>query len=119
MVSGAGGTVEGVSEDSAPEFHDRFSIHPESVEWCRSVLLDLGATEDEVGALTDWEAVRMVEGIHRNAVNTTVALQGLNRSAKGAAGRFAELAEALAPLAAEEAAEELELFLAIDHPPSG
>jgi hypothetical protein len=108
--------------DNAPEFHDRFSIHPQSVEVCRGILMSMArssgleGSEEEVGSLSDWEAVQRVEMLRKEVAQRTKAMQSLTRSAKATAGQFALLAEALAPVAAEEAAEELELFLAIDHP---
>lgn len=71
--------------------------------------------EEEIEGLSDWECVRKVEAIYRNAVAYTKALQSLNRACKGTAARFAEFGEAMIPLMAEQLAEESELFLAIDH----
>lgn len=108
--------------DNAPEFHDRFSIHPESVEFCRALLMDMArlsgieGAECEVESLSDWEAVCHVETLRKNTVALTSALQSLTRQCKAAAAHFAALCDALLPVAAEECADELELFLAIDHP---
>lgn len=113
--SGLGGWYgHGVSEQNEPEFHDRFSIHPDSVEACRDVLRSI-ASDEEVDALSDWEAVQRVEGALRGRRNLTRSLQGVTRAMQGAAARFAQLNEALMPLAAEAAATELEAFLAVDH----
>jgi len=97
-----------------PDFHDRFSIHPESVERCRRALRRI-ASDEEVDTLSDWEAVQLVEKAQSGVRNLSRSLQGMNRAVKGAAARFAQLNEALVPLAAEETARELEAFLAVDH----
>lgn len=103
-----------MADDNAPEFHDRFSIHPQSVEFCRGVLKAM-APEEEIDGLSDWEAVQHVERLRKGVVGTTQGVQGLGRAARGVAARLAVLAEQLVPLAAHELAEETELFLAIDH----
>ncbi len=110
-----------MAEHNAPEFHDRFSIHPHSVEFCRSILSEMAArslipgAQEEVDGLSDWEAVKHVERLRKVNVDATHAMQGLTRAAKGTAARLAALTEQLVPLAAEELANETELFLAIDH----
>jgi hypothetical protein len=110
-----------VDGDNAPEFHDRFSIHPQSVEFCRSILSQMAArslipgAQEEVDALSDWEAVQHVERMRKVHVDAAHAMRGLTRAAKGAAARLASLTEQLIPLAAEELANETEMFLAIDH----
>jgi len=102
--------------DNAPEFHDRFSIHPRSVEFCRSVLSQMvPGAQEEVDALSDWEAVRHVERLRRVHVDAAAAMRGMTRAAKGTAARLSALTEQLVPIAAEELANETELFLAIDH----
>jgi hypothetical protein len=120
-VTSFGGTVVAVNDENAPEFHDRFSIHPDSVEACREALMDwAGRTsfpgaEEEIESLSDWEVVHHVETITRQRRELTKALQRATRATKRAAGSFSELHEALMPLAAENAACELEAFLAVDH----
>lgn len=105
--------------DNAPEFHDRFSIHPRSVASCRALLMAMAWSvrdEEEIESLSDWEAIRKVENLRKGVVSLTKSLQGVTRATTAAVARLAPLADALAPVAAEGAAEELELFLAIDHP---
>jgi hypothetical protein len=108
-----------VDDQNAPEFHDRFSIHPRSAEFCRELLLRMAGAfprgEEEVEGLSDWECVQKVESLQRCLVGTTKTLQGCTRAAKGTAARLSVLGEALIPLQAEQLANETELFLAIDH----
>jgi hypothetical protein len=101
-----------VSDENAPEFHDRFSIHPDSGA---GTPFGRSRVTRKVDALSDWEAVQHVEKAFRGVRELTEGLQGTTRAMKGAAARFAQLNEALAPVAAENAARELEAFLAIDH----
>jgi len=109
--------------DNAPEFHDRFSIHPQSVEFCRKLLMAMARpnlwrypdAEEEIDCLTDFEAVQHVERLRKGIVDRTKATQGVARAAKSAAANFATLTEQLVPLARHELVEETELFLAIDH----
>jgi hypothetical protein len=117
-LSGTFGVVEGQNE---PEFHDRFSIHPESAESCRAILMAVAqhsgieGAEEEVQALSDWECVQKVKSLHRGVISRTKALQGLTRTAKATSARFAALGEAIVPMQGEQLANETELFLAIDH----
>lgn len=109
-----------MNEDDAPEFHDRFSIHPQSVEFCREVLKMMARNaddEEEIDGLSDWEAVQFVEQLRKGYLERARAMQGIARAAQGCAARFAVLTEQLIPLAGHELAEETELFLAIDHIP--
>jgi len=112
-----------MSGDNAPEFHDRFSIHPRSVEFCREMLKAMARpnlwrypdAEEEIDGLTDFEAVQHVERLRKGIVDRTKATQRVTRAAKSAAANLAALTEQLVPLAGHELAEESELFLAIDH----
>ncbi len=108
-----------MAEDNAPEFHDRFSIHPDSVEFCRGILMEMADSsrdEEEIEALSDWEAVQCVERLRKGVVECTKACQSLGRAARNAAANLSSLTEQLIPLAGHELAEETSLFLAIDHP---
>jgi hypothetical protein len=113
-----------VSGDNAPEFHDRFSIHPRSVESCRAILVKLAEGMDvdedrarsEINGLSDWECVQHVERFRKGRVEEAEASQRIGRAAKSVAANLAALGEQLVHLAGHELAEETELFLAIDHP---
>jgi hypothetical protein len=115
---------EGVAGDNAPELHDRFSIHPRSVEFCRDMLktmaraapLSLPNAEEEIDGLSDWEAVQHVERLRKRAIDRARAMQSVGRAAKAAAANLTVLTEQLIPLAGHELVEETELFLAIDQP---
>jgi hypothetical protein len=115
----ASGTFGVVADQNAPEFHDRFSIHPRSAGFCRDLLLEMAERfprgEEEIEGLSDWECIQKVESLRRCEVGLMKSLQGATRAAKGTAARLALLCEALIPLQAEQLANESELFLAIDH----
>ena len=72
--------------------------------------------EEEVEALSDWECVKHAENLREVTVDLTKSLRATTRAAKATAGNLSATLDWLPTVAAAEGAQDLEMFLAIDHP---
>lgn len=70
---------------------------------------------EEVEALSDWEIVQRIESLRRGVLQLKVATQGFVRAMNGLTAQLGAFTEALGPALGQRLADEVELYLAIDH----